>query len=435
VAVVSLKVTELVEIFFDLSAVSNAFLTLSDATYGLLAPSGGTDYTLAGDIAVDVTAQCHSYSVSRGRSRELDQIVAGNATLRLKNYDGRFLPDAFYNLDLLEDGTGDAITEDGGASATITVDTPTTYGAGNIVPGKRVRITSATKVIFDGTIETWNLDYAADRSVTTTVAATDSLAQLARKTLTLHTPTDTAPGARITTMLGRDEIGWPGGNPDVGTGVSVLGTTIPVTEGTNALQYAQLIAKSDIGRIFASRNNILTYRDRNNLVQASSSATFSDDGAAINFQRASLAYSSELLYTDVNVGGTLVQGGTVNVGTSSATARTAYGIRALDYTGLLIGTTAAQADSQATLIAGTLLGYYSTPMARVEMLDVSLDALGASNQSVVTGLELGDKVTVKWTPRGGLEAINSDFIVEGIAHQADTGGHDAKLSLSPVLAF
>ena len=173
--------TELVEIYFDLSAVDNDFFTLDDSVRGVLAVSGGTDYTLAGDIATDVSDYVYGWSTTRGRSRELDVIPAGSLTLSLINYDGRFLPDEF---------TGSAGP----------------YGAGNIIPGKRVTVTSEGQVVFDGQIQAWQLSYAADRTVNVTVVAQDSLAQIGRRSLNTWTPSQATAGPRIGEVLDRIEL-------------------------------------------------------------------------------------------------------------------------------------------------------------------------------------------------------------------------------------
>ena len=386
-------VAEQVEIYFDLTAVGGDFFTLDDATKGEL---DGATYTLAGAVATDVSAYVMGYSLNRGRSRELDEIQAGAMTIRLNNYDGRFLPDAF---------TG----------------TVGPYGT-NIGPGKRVTVSAAGQAIFDGIIQGWDLSYDSDTSVNVNIMAVDALAQLGRRSFNEWTAVagQTA-GPRLTAILNRSEVAWTP-NRVIDAGVSTLQGDL-VTHGSNVLNYCQLVVKSDLGRLFASRAGTLTFRDRHALVDASPTLTFDDAGAGIAFISADLEYGDTLLYTDVSVDR---EGGTAQTVTDDD-ARDLYGIRRLDVGGLLL-----DSDDQSLDQASWLNGIYSTPQPRINSLTVDLGSLPTADQAAVCSLDLASVVSVSWTPRGGT-AIVANYVVEGLAHSADArGSHEVSVQLSPI---
>ena len=388
-------VTERIDVYFDLTALGGDFFTLDDDPKGKL--DTGSD--LAGEVATDITGYVTSYSLSRGRSRELDEIQAGTLSVTLNNYDGRFLPEAF---------TG----------------TVGPYGSGNIVPGKRVTVMAAGQTIFDGLIDEWDYNYNADRTVSVSFAASDALAQLGRRRFNAWTASagQTA-GPRLTAILNRSEVAWTP-NRSIDTGISTLQGD-SVSYGSNVLNYAQLVAKSDAGRLFASREGVLTFKDRHDLVEPTATLTFDDAGVGISFSNAEMAWGDELLYTDISVDR---EGGTAQTATNT-TARDAYGIRRLDIDGLLL-----DSDAQSLDYASWLKGIYSTPQARFDSLTVDLDGLSSADQAAVTSLDLGQVVAVSWTPRGG-SLIANDYVVEGLSHSVNVSDvHQVSVQLSPVSA-
>ena len=415
-----MSVTHQIVVFFDLSADGGDWFTLDSATKGKL---DDATYVLAGNTATDITGTVSAFSINRGRARELDEIQAGICSFEVVNYDGEFVPEAFIP---------------GG-----------TYGS-NTIPGKRIQILAAGIVIFDGVIQQWNLTYKADRSVSVSVVAEDSLAQLSRRRFNAWTTTGSqAPGARITAVLDRPEVVWPP-NRAIDTGVSTLQSD-NVSWGSNVLNYCQLVAASDLGRFFADRTGVLTFRDRHSLVNPTIKAAFTDDGTGIPFESAVLGYGSELLYSDVSVDR---EGGTAQTSTSTV-ARDLYGLRRLDVPGLLLDT-----DAQSAEMADFLLGIYSAPQPRVSALVLALDALTAAQQAQVAALDMADIVSLSWTPRGapggtlldetgaaltdeaGLDLyvvgtsapLTASYVVEGVGHDAAVAdNHYVTLALSPLV--
>lgn len=414
-----MSVTEKVEIYFDLTATGGDFFTLDDPVKGKL---DDATYVLGGDVAVDITPYVASYSIDRGRSRELDEIYAGSCVVTLHNYDSRFLPDQFLDIEPLLDEDGNPLLDENG-EALYDESYVLPYGVGNVTPGKRITVTTAGIVIFDGLVSSWRTEYDSSLRAAATIIAEDALAALGRRRFNEWTTTaGQSPGARLTAVLDRPEVDW-GVNRSIDEGVSTLQADL-VTWGSNVLNYCQLVVKSDLGRLFADRRNVLTFRDRHNLVNPTIAARFADDGTGIDFRRATLQVGSDLLFTDVSVDR---EGGIAQTATSAA-AREAYGIRRLDVPGLLLST-----DEQSADMSDYLLGIYDEPQPRIDEVEVMLDALDEADQATVATLDLSSVVVARLTPQGQAQIIDKTFVVEGVSHRSDARStHVVVQRLSPI---
>ena len=378
-----------VEVFFDLSATGGVdVFTLNDPVRGLL---DDVTYVLADEVGTDVTSKVtNTISVNRGRQSQLfTDVPAGRWSVMFNNEDRTF--DPLY------------------ASSPY---------AGDIVPGKRCRITANGIAIADGNIDDWNLDYdLSGRSVATAECA-DGLAQLAAAELSAFTATaGQRAGERINAVLNRPEVLWPA-NRSIDTGVTVLqGDT--VNADTNALEYLQLVARSDLGVVFADRNGVLTFRDRYNLVNKVIDATFADDGTGIPYVGVSIKTGSDLLYNRVVIER---EGGTAQV-VDDATSQAQYRVRTLSESGLLM-----DADSVALDMANYLLHLYDQPLVRIDEVEVELAGLTTTQQAAVLNLDLQSLVAVTFTPNGIAGAIERELVVEGIQHTISPASHRVRFT-------
>lgn len=374
--------------YFDLSATGGDFFTLDDTTKGEL---DGVTYLLAGNIATDITADTMRVSVRRGRESQLfDDIPAGRASVQLQNrtrtYDPNFAASPY---------------------------------AGNVRPGKRVTIASAGVTIFDGVIADWNLDYEVGGMSLAFAECVDALGQLGRMEFDAWTATASqTAGPRITAVLDRSEVAFTA-NRSIDTGVSVLQGDA-VSWGSNVLNYLQLVTRSDLGRFYASRTGVVTFRDRLDPLNVGTSVAFTDDGTGVPFQGIAMSYGSELLYNRVGIDR---EGGTLQTATDSA-SQAIYGALALSETGLLLNS-----DTQSLDMANYLLGIYDQPELRVAELVVELAPLTSAQQVLVLSLDIASVISVTWTPNGVTPAMSRSCIVEGITHEITPDSHTVTLSL------
>lgn len=376
--------------YFDFPFSADAF-TLNDPTRGLL---DGTTYKLDSATPVELADESTSLNIRRGSDAKLfPDAEAGSGVLTIKNFDRTF--DPLY--------------------------TSSPY-FGNIVPGRRLTVTSGGVTIFDGRIEDYDLSYEVSGFSTVTVRFADGLATLARQDLDSFTATASqTAGQRLADIVDRPEVQWPYAR-DFDTGVSALQAD-SVSWGTNTLDYCRTVAKSDVGLLFVSRGGVLTFRDRHANLNDAAEVLFADDGTGIKYQRIEAAYGSELMFNRVSV---------QRVGGSPQTvldldAQLSYGVRTYSLPSLLVDT-----DAQALDMAAFILGQYTDPQYRIAEVEVELAALSDEQQAQVLGLDIASVVRVLFTPNGVGAEVDRYCIVYGIEHTITPATHTVRLSLGDV---
>lgn len=384
------------EIFFGFDAGNlDGLFILDDPVDGKLDTGG----ELADEgIAVDVSDYVDAMSIVRGRSNILDEFQVGGAWLTLENEDGRFLP------------------------ASLDTDDNEVYGADAIVPGRRIRISVDSVVIFDGRIEDWDFGFPSTSESLAFIYAEDALGKLGRMEFGSWTTTASdLPGERIIDSLDRNEVSF-GVNRDIDDGENQLQSD-NVSYGSNVLNYLQLVSRSDFGRLFVSRTGVLTFRSRLGLIGSASTVTFGDAADAVPLTGVGVDYGSERLYNRVGidrVGGTLQ---TVDVSGDDDT-------RSLTLTELLLST-----DTQSREMAEFLANRYSQPAVRFE--SVRTDLAMIDDPSVlgdVLASDIADVVTVTIRPPGMSTDFSQLVSVEGVRWNWSTDdAFGVEFSLSPLL--
>lgn len=379
-----------VKIAFDLSlAGAGDFFTLDDSTKGVL---NNATFTLAGDVLTDVTDYVRSVTVRRGRPRELANYDAGAAEVTLDNRARLFDPTA-----------GTAISP---------------YAL-SIEPGKELSIDLAGAPLYRGIIQDWDLSYDLSGDSTTTAKASDAFTLLARSEVSAGTAVAEPLADRLNSVL--TAAGWPVAKRAIDADPTDLGAN-EVRDGQVTLAYLQQVAQSGGGSLFMSRDGLVTYRERSAL-QADTGIVFADDGTGIRFSGIELQYGSEELYTEVSVtyvGGTAVA--------SNATAQSKYGIINQTISTLLAD------GNDAQYYADFYAGRYSSPTLRVRSVRIAMNGISPTEQATIAGLELGDLVTVTFTPNGVGAPISRAVALDGIEHAISPARHDVTLNFSESLS-
>ena len=351
------KPDQKIEIGFDLTQNNvGPYFRLDDPIAGVL---DNTQYLLGGTIFFDVTNKVKEFSITRGKSRQLDRFQTGQAQVVFDNNNRDFDPEY----------------------------TSSPY-YGQIIPRREVRITSGTAVQYFGTVDDWNLDYEPNGDNLAIAVLSDGFRTLANQTLNAFTNTEENSGSRINTVLNKNTVNWSATKRSIDTGRQTLGAD-EVSQDTNVLSYLQTVEASEPGALFIGKTGNVTFRDRA-VAPTSDAIVLADDGRGIPYQGMKVVYGSELLYNDITIAST-VTGGTAVAG--DVTSQGDYGILSLSQTNLLMSTDAAVqelADWYATL--------YSNPEFRFESVEVLLNDLTAEQQSDVLGLELGSVVKIIFTP-------------------------------------
>ncbi|MGA1112014.1 MAG: hypothetical protein ACO3VO_10500, partial [Ilumatobacteraceae bacterium] len=228
---------------------------------------------------------------------------------------------------------------------------------------------------------------------------------------------------RLGAILDLPEVDFPAGTRDIDNGVTTLQADT-IAAGTDVVTYAKLVERTEGGRLFVSADGDLTFKNRRTPVTSTVAATFDDTGSNIPYSGIGIQVGSELLYNRATV--TRLGGAVQDADNTSS--QTSYGVRALDYTGLLFTT-----DDESQTFASFLVSRYGTPRVRIDMLEINLARLSVTDANTVIGLELGDLVRVIYSPPGGGSALDQNGIVEGIEHTIGIDQHRVKLSFSSAL--
>jgi len=390
---------------------------------------GSTEYTVASGF-VPVTADAYAISISRGRFTRLwDSFEAGRCQVSLWNMDRDYDPAHLAGP----------------------------Y-AGFITPGRNVCVKAAGLDVFTGFVEDWDLQYEVDGRSEAVLSSTDALGMFGQLQFTAWTSTSTSAGGKLTAICERSEVAWPATLRDFDEGVEALQSDA-VSWGSNVLNYAALIARSEIGYLYADPHGVLKFRDRNVAVGATPAVYFSDtsgtfesvlyddsgeplldgDGLpltgtldVIGYQGITATVGSETLFARVGVdreGGT---NQTATVADTTSWIETNGPLRSLSIPQLLLAD-----DTQSLALAEYLLSLYDTARYRVSELRVDITPLTTAQQQSVLELDITDMVAVEFTPNGIGDPITQNLVIQGVRHDVGVERHTVTFSLidAPVPAF
>jgi hypothetical protein len=349
-------------------------LTLDDPILGRL------DFNpLDGGIAFeDVTSFVTTVGLSRGKSRDLENISGGQLSVAFRNEGRDFDPSIVGPL--------------------------TSY----VVPRKPVRVQVEGTPVFTGFVDDWNFNYSMGGLAVASIEASDGFSLLARQENAGGTAVEEDSGDRVERVLDQLTVQWPLARRDIAAGQTTL--EAGVLEG-NALQYLQKIAVSESSLLFVSKGGDLTFLER--LVQPLVDATqFSNAGAGIPYEEIAVSYGTEELTNRA-----VITSGAGTAITEDATSQVTFGITERDVDTFL------SSVPQLEALADYIVFRYGVPEYRIERVTVNLNRLSQADTDDVLELELGDQADVVFQPPGpgGPVAIRNRII--GIAHDIGLSEH------------
>jgi hypothetical protein len=366
---------------------------LDNATRGVL---DNTDFTLGGDRFFDISDRLVTTQVRRGKSQALDRIDAGVVAITVDNSDREFDP-------LYQDGP---------------------Y-FGQLIPRRSVRISANNYPVFVGFIDDFDIQYEPGKQSVVRIDVSDAFSVLANSGLEEFTPESELSGARIETVLDRPELAWPAELRDIDPGNSLM-LDADVAENTPALEYLQLVANSEFGTLFLSKDGKVTYRERN-AVPNVPDLVFTDEVVAgvyqgIQFADVNIVYGSENLYNRI-----VLENADIfpeQAFAEDEESQVVYGPRTFSQSGLLI-----QDPEQLQFLADFNLARYKEPQYRFETVTVVLDTLTTENQDKVLDLEIGDIVLVRFEPSDIPPAIEQYVRIIGINHDWNPANKNISFAL------
>jgi hypothetical protein len=342
----------------------------------------------------DITSYVRSFSIGRGRSRELDKFDAGQISITLNNRDRAF--DPLYTSSPFN---------------------------GAIVPRALIVITIGGVVSFKGIISDWNLSYDVSGQSIATVTAFDIFSIVSQQTFQTATSTSGyTTYVFINSVMSDSTIGFPGitlyGTVDSGQTFIDSQNII----GLNVLDFWQLLERTERGFLFASKSGSVTFRDRRDY--RDSGVIMSDSGSDIAYSNLSVMYGTELLYNKAIMSR---RGGASAATAVNASSGTAYGYSTYEDSDLLYRTDAELVDASASLVYE-----YGEPEYRFDSATFDLHGLDAAKQASLLGLDMADVVTVKFTPNGVGSQISKTVRIIGISHDSEPGTHQMSFKFQEI---
>jgi hypothetical protein len=227
-------------------------------------------------------------------------------------------------------------------------------------------------------------------------------------------------------VLDLPEVDFPALARNISTGTVELGhdASYTVPAGTNVLQYiAQINDTAEFGRLFMSRDGVLTFQNRIGNTISASVADFHDDGTEYKYRGVGISFEADAVVNRAVVTG--LDGTTATATDAASIAQ--YFIQTNSITNSLL-----HEAGEITTAASYLLN--PQPEARYTSVETAFLMLTTPQKDTLATLEIGDTITVEKTfPSGaGTTQLAQELSVEGIEHYLDFAtGHRVLYSTAP----
>ena len=380
--------------------------TLDSATKGVLDNTqfvldGTTEFASVMDSVTTITAK-------RGRRDIGDTFSAGTMTFTIQDVDGIFNPfdenSPYY--DTAESKPG-------------------------LAPMRQVKLirysaTDVPELLMSAYVVNYDYNFALGGLDTVTVYCADQFYLLSQTYMDAFNPSAELSGARINTVLDLPEVDFPALARDIDTGTVNLGhdASYNVAAGTNVLQYiAQINDTAEFGRLFMSRDGVMTFQNRIGNTISASVADFHDDGTNYKYNGVGISFEADAVVNRAVVTG--LDGTTATATDAASIAQ--YFIQTNSITNSLL-----HEASEITTAASYLLN--PQPEARYTSVETAFLMLTTAQKDTLATLEIGDTITVEKTfPSGaGTSQLAQELSVEGIEHYLDfSTGHRVLYSTAP----
>jgi len=361
----------------DTGALLDAF-ELDDAVRGVL---DNPDYVLDGTTEfADITTYVQSLSIRRGRARTTDQAnQSGTLTFTMQE-------DAAQELNPLNP---------------LSIYYNETAEMPGLAPLRQVRVSRDGEYLIKTYVTNYDYSYNLGALDTVSVASADATYLLARTALAEQTPSLQTSSARVSAVLAFPEVNYTGTTDITASPVATLGA-YQISNATPVMDYLAQISNAEQGRIFISREGVLTFQERISASFSNPSILFGD-ATDTPYNALTIEYDASDV---VNRASITIQGGTTQVATDAA-SQTAYFIQSVEQTGSLLST-----DAQALTLADYLL--VADPSPRYTSVGVWFGSLSEPQRDALATAEIGDLIEITKTESFG--AVTQELYIEGIEH-------------------
>ena len=381
--------------------------TLDDNPKGVL---NNTEYVLDGTTQfADVTDGTLNIAIKRGRRDVGDQFSAGTMYFTLND------------------------TLAGGVFNPFDTNSPfydTAESKPGLAPMRQVELIrydliNNPELLFTGYIVNYDYNFALGGNNTVTVFCADQFYLLAQTYLDAYNPTPETSGERIATVLALPEVDYTDPT-NIATGTVNLGhdNDYNVPEGTNVLQYlSQINETAEFGRLFMSRDGVLTFQERIGATLSSPLVNFYDDGTNTPFDTVGITFEADQVVNRVAI--TALDG--KNAVDEDLTSIATYFIQTTSITNSLL-------HDQGEIDAAAAYLLNGEPEARYTDVSVGFMSLSAAQRDAVAIVDIGDTITIEKSFATGVTttSLAQELSVEGVEHAIDFAtGHRVTFFTAP----
>jgi hypothetical protein len=375
------------ELFIDTGFIQDAFI-LDNALAGVL---DNTQYVLDGTTNfAAVLDGCVNVRVKRGREDIGDQFGAGTMSFTLTDTSGIFNPfdqnSPFFD--------------------------PATAQPG-LAPMRKVELvrydsSNVAQYLFKGYIVNYNYNFALGGLDTVTVFCADDFYLLSQTFLNEYNVSEELTNERLEAVLDLPEVNFPLAARNILTGTQTLGgaSAFTVEQGTNVLSYCSQINDAEQGRLFISRNGVLTFQPRIGNTLSGPIADFHDDGTNTPFNALGISFEADQV---VNRAVVEILGSNSPQVANDAASQAKYFIQTTSITNSLLHNNTAAAELATYLLDGE-------PQPRYTSVGTAFNMLTTAQRDALAVVDIGDTISIEksFTSGSGTTQLAQELSVEGI---------------------
>ena len=390
------------DLFIDTGTLQDAF-TLDASLLN------GTDVLDGSTTFAKVTFGTLNVNIRRGRQDVGDQFSAGTMTFTLN--------------DTLAAGVFNPFD-------TVSPFYDTTNNQPGLAPLRQVQFVRYDNLgnaedLFNGYIVNYDYTFQLGGLNTVSVYCADQFYLLAQTFLDEYNVSAETSGQRITSVLALPEVDYTDPT-NIAAGTVNLGhdAAYTVPEGTNVLAYlSQINDTAEFGRLFMSRDGVLTFQNRVGNTLSGAVVDFADDGTATPYDTVGITFEADQVVNRAVV--TALDNKTAT-DTDPASIAT-YFTQTISITNSLLHIQGEIDDAAAYLLNGQ-------PEARYTDVGTYFAALTTAQRDAVAIVDIGETITIEktFTTSNGPVSLAQELSVEGVEHAIDFGsGHRVTLFTAP----
>jgi hypothetical protein len=299
-----------------------------------------------------------------------------------------------------------------------------------LAPMRKVRLSrydalNVAEPLFVGYIVNYDYAFTLGGLNTVSVYCADQFYLLAQTVLDELNVTAQQPGARIATVLALPEVNYTE-TTNLATGTVDLGhdAAYTVPAGTNVLAYlSQINDTAEFGRLFMSRDGVLTFQNRIGNTLSAAVVDFHDDGTNTPYDTVGITFEADQV---VNRAVVTALDGDTSTDSDPASIAT-YFTQTTSITNSLLHVQGQIDDAAAYLLNGE-------PEARYTDVGTYFASLSTAERDAVAIVDIGDTITIEktFTSGTGTTQLAQELSVEGVEHAIDfASGHRVTFFTAP----